>query len=214
MSATAAASPPQDVDWQKLLKGKILTQKRIQETTELIRDRYNQCCNRGQWDYRLMARLVNAEGLAAELSGSDPAKPSTEDKLQQVRNLLAPFEHLAPGLAYGGLHDAVLKIHNSSDPSWEIHAESLALLRLLLEGCTVTPAGVDPLNPASAKAVAKAMAEYLERAVEEGLGAKHAASVDHCLEGLYSLLRYHMQPSSGAAKKLMWEMHLPARCWS
>jgi len=31
--------------------------------------------------------------------------------VQQVRNLIAGYEHLAPGLAYGGVHNSVLKLY-------------------------------------------------------------------------------------------------------
>lgn len=156
-----------------------------------------------------MSRELAAPALAELLQGCDPAKASTEDKVQMIVNLLGAYEHLAPGLCYGGVHKAMLKLYDSCSWEWELHGLSLQCLRLLVECSASTPAGLDPFDPDTASDIVETWVEHLDYALEAPMEPKYAAGVDHCLEGLYSLVRCLGHPVAEAAKECCWEMELP-----
>ncbi|KAL4425308.1 hypothetical protein ABPG75_009324 [Micractinium tetrahymenae] len=205
------ASPGEStVDWATLLRGKCLKLERINVTMEAARLAYNRCLLPGaRWDYRRMSRELAAPALAALLQGCDPVKESTEDKVQMVINMLGAFEHLAPGLCYGGVHKAVLELYSSCSWEWDLHNLSLQCLRLLIECCAITPAGMDPFDRDSLVEVVQALGDHLKDVLEAGMEPKYAQGVDHCLEALYSIARTMGHPAAEAAKRRCWDIHMP-----
>jgi hypothetical protein len=74
---------------------------------------YNSCRIPGtsNWDVELLARKLNLAQLAREVTSWDPSKRASEDKLDQLANLVSALEKLAPAMAAAGVHAAVLELH-------------------------------------------------------------------------------------------------------
>ncbi|EFN59757.1 hypothetical protein CHLNCDRAFT_133393 [Chlorella variabilis] len=194
----AATTESAGIDCRRLMRGRLLKPERIQERATALHAPYNSCNHGGRFDYREIARVLGTRQLA-------------QDKLVEVRNLISIFEHLAPALAYGGVHTSIVTLWNSSRKDWELRECVLSTLRLLLEACAVTPAGMSPFegDTDSLEDVVCLFHAYLQRVVEEGMAARYAAGVDHCLEALFSCMRYRLSEAAAAAKEAMWEEGLP-----
>ncbi|KAI7843115.1 hypothetical protein COHA_003286 [Chlorella ohadii] len=153
-----------------------------------------------------MSRLVDAPGLAAVLAESDPFRPSTEVKLEQVKNLLVAFDNIGPAFCYGGVHRAVLQLYLGCNWEWEsTNNLALEVLRLLLEGCTTTPEGLDPFDVEGLVEIAAVLGDTISDVLEAGMKEKFGAAVHHSLEALFSITRYFGNPKSEAIKCRLWE---------
>ncbi|PRW60857.1 hypothetical protein C2E21_1097 [Chlorella sorokiniana] len=183
----ASLPPP---DWRRLLKGRVLLQSRIEETLEAVCVRMNRC------------NLGHA--------------PWTNWKwaVRQVKNLLVAFENLAPGLCCGGVHKAALQLYLGCNWDWEdTNNLALEVLRLLLEGCTTTPEGLDPFELDSLVDIAQALGDTVSDVLEAGMAERFGAAIDHSLEALFSVTRYFGNPKAEAAKRRLWEpeVDLPSK---